>query len=197
MDPLHIVLIVLVIAAIWAVVELALTIKKARTSIDEVTRSANDTIEQLQPIISKADGIVDDLQPSVKQVTPLLESAIKTVDTATVSLEQVNDILGDVSEVSSTASAATNVASGVVDTAANAAVGLVNKITGKAVRQPGIEGADPAKLTEGAVAAPAPAPKPDPAPAPRESGYVPYAPKAAEAPADEEPAAGRHSAVQD
>ena len=56
MDPLHIVLIVLVIAAIWAVVELALTIKKARTSIDEVTRSANDTIEQLQPIISKADG---------------------------------------------------------------------------------------------------------------------------------------------
>ena len=176
MDPLHIVLIVLVIAAIWAVVELALTIKKARTSIDEVTRSANDTIEQLQPIISKADGIVDDLQPSVKQVTPLLESAIKTVDTATVSLEQ---------------------ASGVVDTAANAAVGLVNKITGKAVRQPGIEGADPAKLTEGAVAAPAPAPKPDPAPAPRESGYVTYAPKAAEAPADEEPAAGRHSAVQD
>ena len=29
------------------------------------------------------------------------------------------------------------------------------------------------------------------------SGYVTYAPKAAEAPADEEPAAGRHSAVQD
>lgn len=195
MDPLHIVLIVLVIAAIWAVVELALTIKKARTSIDEVTRSANDTIEQLQPIISKADGIVDDLQPSVKQVTPLLESAIKTVDTATVSLEQVNSILGDVSEVSSTASAATNVASGVVDTAANAAVGLVNKIAGKAVRQPGIEGADRAKLTEGAAAAPAP--EPAPAPAPRESGYVTYAPKTVEAPAGDEPAACRHSAVQD
>lgn len=75
MDPLHIALLVLIVAAVWAVVELALTIKKARTSIDEVTRSANDTIEQLQPIISKADGMVDDLQPSMKKVTPLLESA--------------------------------------------------------------------------------------------------------------------------
>lgn len=197
MDPLHIVLIVLVAVAIWAVVELALTIKKARASIDEVTRSANDTIEQLQPIISKADGIVDDLQPSVKKVTPLLESTIKTVDTATVSLDKVNDILSDVSEVSATASAATNVASGVVDSAANAAVGLVNKITGKAAHKPGIEGTDPAKLTDGeAASAPEPESEPEPA-APRESGYVTYGTKPAQdAPADETQP-GRHAADRD
>ena len=159
MDPLHIALLVLIVAAVWAVVELALTIKKARTSIDEVTRSANDTIEQLQPIISKADGMVDDLQPSMKKVTPLLESAIKTVDTATVSLDKVNDILGDVSDVSGAASAATSVASGVVDSAANAAVGLVSKSTRKpAAPHAEIGGADRAKLTDGEQGDDEPAP---------------------------------------
>ena len=190
MDPLHIALLVLVVAAVWAVVELALTIKKARTSIDEVTRSANDTIEQLQPIISKADGMVDDLQPSLKKVTPLLESTIKTVDTATVSLDKVNDILGDVSEVSSTASAATTVASGVVDSAANAAVGLVNKITGKpASPHAAIGDADRAKLTDGDFPQPV-----EPAPAPGASGYVTYGEKKAGDPA---PAAGRHAATNE
>ncbi|MEE1044684.1 MAG: DUF948 domain-containing protein [Olegusella sp.] len=187
MDPLHIALLVLIVAAVWAVVELALTIKKARTSIDEVTRSANDTIEQLQPIISKADGMVDDLQPSMKKVTPLLESAIKTVDTATVSLDKVNDILGDVSDVSGAASAATSVASGVVDSAANAAVGLVSKITGKpAAPHAEIGGADRAKLTDGEQE-----PAPEPAPVPGASGYVTYGEQGDDEPA---PVAGRHAA---
>ena len=187
MDPLHIALLVLIVAAVWAVVELALTIKKARTSIDEVTRSANDTIEQLQPIISKADGMVDDLQPSMKKVTPLLESAIKTVDTATVSLDKVNDILGDVSDVSGAASAATSVASGVVDSAANAAVGLVSKITGKpAAPHAEIGGADRAKLTDGEQE-----PAPEPAPVPGASGYVTYGEQGDDEPA---PGAGRHAA---
>lgn len=187
MDSLHIALLVLIVAAVWAVVELALTIKKARTSIDEVTRSANDTIEQLQPIISKADGMVDDLQPSMKKVTPLLESAIKTVDTATVSLDKVNDILGDVSDVSGAASAATSVASGVVDSAANAAVGLVSKITGKpAAPHAEIGGADRAKLTDGEQE-----PAPEPAPVPGASGYVTYGEQGDDEPA---PVAGRHAA---
>ena len=44
MSPLDIALVVLVVVAIWAVVELALTIRKARASVDEVTTSANETI---------------------------------------------------------------------------------------------------------------------------------------------------------
>jgi hypothetical protein len=43
-DPMTILLMVLVVAAVWAVIELALTVRKARASVDQVTRSANDTI---------------------------------------------------------------------------------------------------------------------------------------------------------
>ena len=93
MDVLHVVLVVLVAVAIWAVVELALTIRRARSSVEEVARSANEAIAQVQPIISKADGMVDDLEPAVKQVQPLIERANTAVDVATVDLASLNDIL--------------------------------------------------------------------------------------------------------
>ena len=41
MNYLDIALIVLVVAGIWAVVEVALTVRGARRSIDEVTSTAN------------------------------------------------------------------------------------------------------------------------------------------------------------
>ena len=58
LSMLDIALIVLVLAAIWAVVELALTVRSARKSIDEVVTSANETIAQIQPVIVKVDGMI-------------------------------------------------------------------------------------------------------------------------------------------
>lgn len=136
MDVLHIVLIALVAVAIWAVIELALTIRKARASVDEITRTANDTIQQVQPIIAKADGMVDDLQPSIKGVQPLIDKAGTAVDVATVDLATLNDILSDVSDVSGAASNVTNTVSRVADSAANGVAGALGKITGKTPRQP-------------------------------------------------------------
>lgn len=66
LDPLQIVLVILVLAAVWAVVELALTLRHACASVDEVTRTANETIEQAQPVIAKLDGVMDDLQPAIR-----------------------------------------------------------------------------------------------------------------------------------
>lgn len=136
MSPLTIVLIVLVIAAIWAVVELALTIRKARDSVDEITRNANQAIEQVQPIISKVDGMVDDLQPAIKDVQPIMDKAQTAVDVATVDLARVNDILEDVSNVSNTASNVTTTVNKVADSAANGVAGVIGRLTGKGKAKP-------------------------------------------------------------
>lgn len=130
MDPLQIVLIVLGVVGIWAVVELALTLRKTRNVVEEVSHSTQETIDQLQPIIAKADGMVDDLQPSMKRVDPLLQKALTSVDLLNTNLTDLDRILGDVSQVSSAASNVSNAAGSLVDHAASAAGGLVNKIAG-------------------------------------------------------------------
>jgi uncharacterized protein YoxC len=152
MDPLHIALIVLVVVAVWAVVELALTFKKTRASLEKVTRSANETIEQLQPVISKMDGVVDDLQPSVKQVPELVGKAQTAIDAATIDLAKVGDILDDVSDVSGVAASASTAANNVATAAVDGVSGLVSKITGHPVagRKPTLAGKQKARLEDGA-----------------------------------------------
>ncbi|MBP3883679.1 MAG: DUF948 domain-containing protein [Olsenella sp.] len=162
-DPLTILLMVLVVAAVWAVIELALTVRKARSSVDQITRSANDTIEQVQPIIAKLDGAMDDVQPSIKQIDPLVSKVSVTLDEANASLHQVSGILEDVSSVSGTAANVTDAVSQVANTAASAATGIVNKISRKSPA--------PANQLEGAVPAQIQASADD---ATRDTGYVTY-----------------------
>ena len=184
MSPLDIALVVLVVVAIWAVVELALTIRKARASVDEVTTSANETIAQVQPIIAKVDGMVDDLDPAMKQVNPLLVKAGETIDGATQSLDSLNAILGDVSTVTGTASAVTDTVSKGVAGAAGAVAGAVSKLVGKGeAPQARLE---EATGKEGAEESPAPAQQ-------RTTAYVTYAPVEAEKP---EPAADPASTAE-
>ncbi|MBO7675565.1 MAG: DUF948 domain-containing protein [Atopobiaceae bacterium] len=137
MDVLRIALVLLAAAGIWAVVELALTFRKTRDTVDELTKqvgeittSANDTIEQLQPIIVKVDGMVTDLEPAVKQVEPLLEKATTAVDVVTVDLASVNDILVDVSSVTDTATNVTSTVSKAANSAVSGVAGVVGKFTG-------------------------------------------------------------------
>ena len=56
MEPLTIALIALVVAGIWAVVELALVLRRTRQSVAELTDSVNDTIGEVRPVIAKLDG---------------------------------------------------------------------------------------------------------------------------------------------
>lgn len=161
-SPLHILLLLLVVAGIWAVVELALTIRKARSSLDTVVRSANDTVEQVQPILGKVDGLMDDIQPEVK---PLLDRVGTTLDVATVSVAKVNDILADVSDLSGTASTVSATVKSAAASAAGSVVSAVSRLTGTA--------SQPTSLTDGGD------PAPDPAPVERDtsptgSGYISY-----------------------
>ena len=54
--PLNIALLVLVAAGIWALVELALTIRKARDVVDDLAHTANDTVGQTWELKNGADN---------------------------------------------------------------------------------------------------------------------------------------------
>ena len=126
-DPMSILLLVLIAAGIWVLVELALTARRTRSSVIQLTRSANETFEQTQPVISKLDGVLDDLQPSAKRVDPLLTRANVLIDEVTIGLDKVNDILGDVSEVSGTAAGVSLAVGHVANNAASSVNGVIDR----------------------------------------------------------------------
>ena len=165
MDYLYIALIVLVLFGVWAVVEVALTMRSARKSIDKITTSASEVIEQAQPIVAKLDGVVDELEPAAKEAVPLLKKAEVSLDSANVSLERVNGILEDVSSVSGTASTVTGAVNRAAETAVSGVASVVSRLKG------GVSGERVARL-EGADAAEPAHDEPADEPAPQR--YVEY-----------------------
>lgn len=154
MDPLTIVLVILVVAAIWAVIELALFLRRTRKSVADVTDSLNQTIVEFQPTVAKLDGIVDELGSSSKQLEPILEKASTTVDLVNVNLVRTESVLADVNTATNTAASLTTTASAAAGNAANAVAGVVNKVAGKVTGKVGgnkLEAApagEPARLSE-------------------------------------------------
>lgn len=128
MQPLTILLIILVLVAVWAVAEMAIFIRKARASIDEISRSATEAIDQATPIIAKLDGVVDELQPALKEVTPLVEKCNTTLEEANNSLSSLSGILGDVNAATHGVAGVGESATRIVNTATSAAVGVVSKV---------------------------------------------------------------------
>lgn len=156
MNPIQIGLIVLIIVAIWAVIELALLFKNSRKKIDEVAQSAQDTIDEVKPILSKVDGIVDGVEPAAKELPGLMEKASTAADTLNTDLLQADKILNDVSVMTGAASGATTA----VSKATGAAVNVATTLIGKAAKTVGdkflSKGTDQAVLEESAVAEPEP-----------------------------------------
>lgn len=130
MEPIQIVLIVLVAAGIWAVVELALTIRRARTTVDTLDKTmneVNEAIGEARPVIAKLDGVIDDLQPALSQVEPLLKQGGIAVEALSADLIEINGVLRDVSQVTGTVSTASDAVSGIAD----AATEKVQRLFGK------------------------------------------------------------------
>ena len=128
MDYLQIALVVLAVVGVWAVVEVALTLRTTRKSITEITLSANNTIEQIQPVISKIDGMVDELDPTIKQLPALMQKVDEAAENANTSLESLNVVLGDVATVSGAASAVTATVSKAASDAVTGVVESVSKL---------------------------------------------------------------------
>lgn len=120
MDLMQIALIILIAAGVWAVIELALVLRRTRgvvSGVDQTVRELNNTVEEARPVVAKLDGIVDELQPAAAQIEPLLKEATVAVEALSADLVEVNGVLRDVAAVSGTASAASNAVSGIADAA--------------------------------------------------------------------------------
>lgn len=131
MGPIQIVLLLLAIAGVWAVIELALTLRKTRTvvdSLDKTVSDLNNTLAEAQPVVAKLDGAVDELTPALAQVEPLLKSSKTAVDALTSNLVEVEAVVRDISEVTGSVAEASNAVSSVTDSAAGAVQKLFNKV---------------------------------------------------------------------
>ena len=61
MSPIQIALLLLAVAGVWAVIELALTLRKTRTVVDSLDKTVgdlNNTLAEAQPVVAKLDGAV-------------------------------------------------------------------------------------------------------------------------------------------
>lgn len=131
MSPIQIALLLLAVAGVWAVVELALTLRKTRTvvdSLDKTVSDLNNTLAEAQPVVAKLDGAVDELTPALAQVEPLLKSSKTAVDALTSNLVEVEAVVRDISEVTGSVADASNAVSSVTDSAAGAVQKLFNKV---------------------------------------------------------------------
>jgi ABC-type transporter Mla subunit MlaD len=153
-----ILLAVLLAAAVWAVVEIALTIRRTRATISHLDTSLDASLTQVNSVLGKVDTTVEALNktieaanPAVEELKPLMGKVETTVDALSVDLMQVDTILSDVSRVTGSAANATAAVGGAVDSAAAAVTGMVDKVSSKFTAEKGRA----REALEAAVAAPA------------------------------------------
>lgn len=149
MDVLTIVLVVLVVAAIWCVIEVALTVRRARTGVQRAVKAVDDltadvkgtlsdvkpllsnvdaAVSEARPVIAHVDEVVTQAKPAATDVSPLLKQATSAVENLSGSLERVDAILGDVSRLTgSTANATAAVGA--------ATTGILEKVRGRIGRR--------------------------------------------------------------
>lgn len=181
MDPIQsIALIVLTLAGTWAVVELALTFRRARATVDALDKTVaqlNDTITEARPVVAKLDGAIDELEPSLAQVEPLLKKANVAVEALSADLIEVNGVIRDVSQLTGTVSSASETVNGIAD----AATEKVQRLFGKHRKPvvPSCEHVLSEPAAEGAVPVEEPSSAEGPAPARTYYTYAdPVAPEA-------------------
>lgn len=130
MDPLRIALIVLALVGVWALVELALMLKRARATVESLDRTVsdvNDVVEEARPVIVKLDAALDAVAPALEQIDPLLKQGTVAVEALSADLLEINGVLRDVSAVTGTVSSASNSVSGIAQAASDKVQGFFTK----------------------------------------------------------------------
>lgn len=87
-----VIFIILGIALIWMLVELVLTVRKARSTIDDVHGQVKASLENVEEITAS-------LKPVAAKIDPLVERLSLTVDAANLEIMRLDRILEDVGEV--------------------------------------------------------------------------------------------------
>ena len=123
---------------VWFVVELALTIRSTRSTIDDAHKELTPTLknvekitaqvdpliahvdalvtDQIDPLLTRVNEIAEEAKPAVGRVDPLVERLSLTVDAANLELMRVDQILEDVTQITDSVSKA----AGAVDTVTSA-----------------------------------------------------------------------------
>lgn len=108
------------IALIWFIIELVLTVRKARSAVVDIQKRIEPTLESVEKITAS-------LEPVAAKADPLMERVSLTVDAVNLELMRVDQILEDVNEVTDAVSSA----AGAIDAAANAPLELVSKVSSR------------------------------------------------------------------
>lgn len=117
---LPIVYIIVGVALVWFVVELALTIRRTRTTVDSVH-------EQIEPTLDHVNEITKSIEPVVAKVDPLMDRVALTVDAANLEIMRVDQILEDVGQMTGTVTKTLDT----VDSVTSLPLDAVNSVTTK------------------------------------------------------------------
>ncbi|MEG0323086.1 MAG: DUF948 domain-containing protein [Raoultibacter sp.] len=107
-------------ALVWLVIELVMTLRKTRKTVDDLKK-------QVEPTLANVQELTEGLKPVVAKVDPLVERISLTVDATNLEIMRVDQILDDVNDITGSLSSAVDA----VDTAANAPIDLVNSVSNR------------------------------------------------------------------
>lgn len=118
---LPILYVVIAIVVIWLIVELILTIRKTRAVVEDVQKS-------LDVVVKDVDDIKTDLMPAIKKVDPLMDRVSLSVDAVNLELLRVDEIMTDVKTMSAAAAGATKSINTVTSAPVDFVSGVANKV---------------------------------------------------------------------
>lgn len=115
-----IVYVVLGFALVWLVIEIIVTVRRARKDVADIKR-------QVEPTLQHVQGITEALEPVTKKIDPLVDRVSLTVDAANLEIMRLDQILEDVGEVTDSVSSTVST----VDAITSAPMDLVNNVTSR------------------------------------------------------------------
>lgn len=116
------------IALIWFVAELAITVRKARGTIDDLKKDLDPIITNANDLLDSVNGIVESVRPAIDKVDPLVGKVNLTVDAANLEIMRVDQILEDVTQITDSLSSATTAVDKVAQAPVSAVEGFSKRI---------------------------------------------------------------------
>ncbi len=108
---------------IWLLVESALTMRKTRRAVAELTT-------RVEPTLAHIEQITSSLEPAIARLDPLVEHAALTVDAVNLELMRVDQILEDVNNVTESVGAAVDKVASVTNAPLNFVSDMADKMRG-------------------------------------------------------------------
>lgn len=107
-------------ALVWFIIELIMTLRKTRHTVDGV-------VTELEPTLKNVAELTDQAKPVLAKVDPLVDRVSLTVDAANLELMRVDQILEDVTEITDSVSSTLET----VDSVTNAPMELVKNVSNR------------------------------------------------------------------